>query len=146
MIFPFSVSFNNRLKATITTDNQQDILQYIMKCILGRKANNVVAQDTHVTYKGSTSYWGGALFGSLDGAFNLIYKDNSWQLNYRINMCKLFIGTAILSSIMGVFSLVNDGPWWVGIVMFLWLCGANWIIKLIRHGAVATDIAVGMMN
>ncbi|MBB2144926.1 hypothetical protein GM921_05500 [Pedobacter sp. LMG 31464] len=116
-----------------------------MKSILDDKANNVAIEDTHVTYKGSTSNWRGSLFGSVDnGSFILINKDNNWWLNYQINMGKLFIGTAILSSIMGLFILANGGPWWVGIVGFLWLCGANWIINLIRHGFVATNIAEGI--
>lgn len=42
---------------------------------------------------------------------------------------------------MEVFMLVNGGPWWVGIAAFLWLCGANWILNLVRHGGVADDIA-----
>jgi hypothetical protein len=145
MIFPFSVNFNNRLKAIITADNQQKILQYIMKRILDNKANNVVIEGMRVTYKGSTSNWRGTLFRSVDdGIFNLIYKDNSWWLIYQINMRKLFIETAILSSIMGVFSLASGGPWWVGIAAFLWLCGVNWIINILRHAAVAADIAVGI--
>ncbi len=112
---------------------------------MDEKADHVIAKDLHVTYKGSTSNWRGSLFGGVDdGVFNLIYKDNSWWLNYQINMRKLFIFTTILSSFMGLFALVSGGPWWIGIAAFLWLCGANWIINLIRHGAVATDIAVGI--
>jgi len=145
MTFPFSVSFNKRLEATITSDNQQKILQFIMKSILDDKANNIVGEDMHITYKGSTSNWRGSLFGSVDdGIFNLIYKDNNWWLNYQINMRKLFVGTAILSTIMGVFALISGGPWWVGIAAFLWLCGANWIINIIRHESVATNIAAGI--
>ena len=145
MTFPFSVSFDRRLEATITPDNRQDILQYIKKSILDDKANNIVADGIHVTYKGSTSNWRGSLFGSVDdGIFDLIYKDNNWWLNYQINMRKLFIGTAILSGIMGVFALVTGGPWWIGIAAFLWFCGANWIIIFLRHGLVVTDIAEGI--
>jgi hypothetical protein len=28
--------------------------------------------------------------------------------------------------------------------MFLWLCGANWVTNLIRHGSVAVEIAAGI--
>jgi hypothetical protein len=145
MTFPVSVAFNKSLKTTITSDNKEQILQYIKKSILEDKADNVIIQDTCVSYKGSTSNWRGALFGSVDnGIFNLLYKDNGWFLNYQINMRKLFIGTAILSSIMGVFALVSGGPWWVGIAAFMWLCGANWVINLIRHETVAATIALGI--
>ncbi|MBE9597988.1 hypothetical protein [Pedobacter sp. MC2016-24] len=145
MTFPLSVSFKNRLKAVVTADNQQQILQYIVKTILDEKAKNVVVEDMHVTYRGSTSYWNWSLFSGVDdGIFSLIYKDNSWSLNYQINMLKLFIGTAILSSLMAVFMLINEGPWWTGIVAFSWLCGGNWIINVIRHGALAATISTGI--
>lgn len=111
MIFPFSVTFNIRLKATIIADNQQKILQYIVKSILDDKADNVVVKDILVTYKGSISNWRGSLFGSVDdGSFNLIYKDNDWWLNYQINMSELFIGGAIISSVMSIFVLQMVAP------------------------------------
>ena len=145
MIFPFSVIFNRSLKTVITPDNKGQILQHIRESILNDKADRVIVKDLSVSYKGSTSNWRGSLFGSVDnGVFNLIYENNSWLLNYQINMRKLFIGTSTMSIIMTVFMLVNSGPWWIGIVAFLWLCGVNWIINLIRHGTVATDIATGI--
>jgi hypothetical protein len=79
-----------------------------------------------------------------NGVFNLLYKSNSWYLNYQINMRRLFIGTAILSTIMGIFAEVKGKLWWVGIAAFPWLCGANWITNFIRHGGVAANIAEGI--
>ncbi|MET3498736.1 hypothetical protein FHW88_001043 [Mucilaginibacter sp. SG538B] len=142
MTFPFSVHFDRPLKAIITPDNKEQILQCIKNSILEDKADNIVVQDLTVCYKGSTSNWRGSLFGSVDnGIFYLIYKNNSWFLDYQINMRELFIVTSIMSTAMEVFMLVNGGPWWVGIAAFLWLCGANWILNLVRHGGVADDIA-----
>jgi len=145
MIFPFSVSFNRSLKTTVTADNKERILRYIRKSILKDKADNIFAEDLSVRYKGSTSFWRGSLFGSVDnGVFNLVLKNNSWLLEYQIKMHKLFIGTSFMSVIMGTFSIANGGPWWIGILAFLWLCGANWITNCIRHGTVATEIAAGV--
>lgn len=145
MVFPFSLRFNKRLKISITQDNEQQILQYIMNCILDDKADYVLIDNKQVTYKGSTSNWRGSLFGSVDdGVFNLIDRDSYWQLNYQINMRNLFIITAILSIAMGLFALANGGPWWIAIAAFLWLCGMNWVINLIRHDAVANTIADGI--
>jgi hypothetical protein len=145
MTFPFSVHFGRSLKTTITPDNKEQILQYIKQSILEDKADNVIIEDVTVCYKGSTSNWRGSLFGSVDnGIFYLIYKDNSWFLDYQINMRELFIATSIMSTIMEVFVLSTGGPWWIGIAAFLWLCGANWILNLIRHGGVANDISTGI--
>jgi hypothetical protein len=48
MAFPISVNFNKRLKATITSDNKQQILQHIEKSILQDKANNIVVEHMRV--------------------------------------------------------------------------------------------------
>jgi len=145
MTFPISVKYNRPLKATITPDNEQQVLQYIEKSILEDKADNVAIQSLYVTYKGSTSSWNWALFKGIDnGTFRLFYKNNCWFLNYQINMRKLFIYTLIMSAIMGAYALLYGGPWWVGIAAFCWLCGGNWLINIVRHGGVASDIAFGI--
>lgn len=142
MSFPFSISFNQPLESIVTSDNQQVILKYIMKSILHDKVDNVVMNDENLIYKGSSSYWRGSLFGTVDkGVFSLNYKDNKWRLNYQINIHKLFLHTAILSSFMEIFVLANSGPWWIGLVAFSWLCGVNGIITFFRHQALATEIA-----
>jgi len=147
MAFPFSVQFNKKLKAPITVDNKQRVLEFIMNSILERDAKNVFQEDMQVSYKGSTSPWRGALFKGVDnGKFILLYKDNCWWLNYRINMRELFIVTGLISIFAGGFMLVNDGPWWIGIVRFLWLCGANWVTNVLRHGSLNTDIGLGIDN
>jgi len=145
MKFPFTVRFNRSLKTVITADNKEQVLQYITDRILEDKANNIVPEDMAVSYKGSTSNWRGSLFGSVDnGVFYLIYKNDRWSLNYEINMRKLFVGALVMSIVMGAFASTNGSPWWVGIAAFLWLCGVNWIIIVIRHGSLATDIAAGV--
>ncbi|WP_214069924.1 hypothetical protein [Mucilaginibacter sp. dw_454] len=143
MIFPFSVRFNNQLKAIITSKNQQQILEYISLNIIEKKADNVIIGDYRVTYKGSTSKGRGSLFGGVDdGSFDLSYKNAKWYLIYQINMRKLFINTLMLSVIAETFVLFNRGPWWIGLVAFLWLCGGNWIIYLIRHGLVVGNLTI----
>jgi len=145
MTFPFSVIFSRQLEATITPNNRDKVLQYIEQYIKEDKANNIIVADMCVTYRGSTSNWRGSLFGSVDnGVFKLIHKDDSWFLNYQINMRRLFIDTAILSTIMGIFAQVTGDIWWVGIAAFLWLCGANWVTNLIRHDSEAGEIAAGI--
>jgi len=145
MAFPFTVNFNRRLKGTIIPDNQQMLLRYIKDYILADKADNVIAEDLHVTYKGSTSYWNGSLYRGIDdGIFNLFYKNDNWWLSYRINMRKLFIATSIMSTVIGVFAVLSGDPWWIGLAAFSWLCGGNWIINVVRHEVVATNIAAGI--
>jgi hypothetical protein len=145
MTFPFSLRLKERLKANVTTDNQQQILQYIIQSIRDKKAKNTFSEDLTVTYKGSTSSGRGSLLGSVDdGIFNLTYKDNSWWLIYQINLRGIFIGTGILAGIMESFVLLAGGPWWIGFIQFLWLCGGNWIIVVIRHESLLTQIAGGI--
>jgi len=145
MVFPFSVRFNKKLKAEITSENQAQTLQFIAKYISEDKADNVTITELDVTYKGSTSIWRGSLFGSVDsGIFSFAFKNNCWCLVYQINMRKLFIGTSILSAIAEISVLINGGTWWIGIAAFSWLCGANWITNLIRHESVAFSVSAGI--
>lgn len=145
MIFPVTININKRLRATITPGNQRQILQYIVKSVLDEKADNVVAEDMHITCRGSTIKATGALFKGIDyGIFSLIYKDGSWWLNYRFNMRGLFVSTLIISSIAGVLFVVNGGPWWIGGIAFLWLGGVNWAITSIRHRSLAIGIVLGI--
>jgi hypothetical protein len=144
IISPFSISYKRRLKAAITTDNQQSVLQYIVKSISDEKADNIFINDMRITYKGSTS-GRGSLYSSVDdGIFDLIFKDNMWWLIYTINMRKLFITTGIMAGFFESFSLANGGPWWIGLVAFAWLCGGNWVFSLLRHGSAATELSAGI--
>lgn len=143
MVFPFVVRFNKRLEAVVTPDNKGTVLRYIEKRILDDKADHVKVEDLRVSYEGSTSIWRGSLFKGVDnGVFTLVYKDDSWWLNYQIDMRKLFVWTAVISTFAGVFIFMNGGPWWIGIVAFLWLCGANWVTNLLRHGSLNIDIGL----
>lgn len=143
MVFPIYIQFNKPLKVIVTPDNLPQILQYIGKAITNDKADNVVVNDDHVAYKGSTSRGRGSLFGSVDGGvFTLLYINDRWFLNYPINMVKLFTITSIISTIMGSVAFASSAPWWIGLAFFCWLCGVNWIISVPRHEMVAGEIAV----
>jgi len=141
MRFPFSFSFERELTNAITPENEQRVLEYIETRITKRKANTIVIEDSSVIFKGSTG-GRGSLFIMVDqGVFSLVCMSGTWNLVYQINMKSLFIETGILSAVIEACSLLNGGPWWIGIVPFLWLCGANWAITLIRQGSFATEIA-----
>jgi hypothetical protein len=43
---------------------------------------------------------------------------------------------------MAVFFGVISQSWVFGLVGFLWLCGMNWIIYLVRHSGLASEIAI----
>jgi hypothetical protein len=142
MAFPITVEFNKKLKAVVTADNQLQILEQIKLSISEDKADNIIIEETQVRYKGSTSNWRGSLFGSVDnGTFTLVTKNDEWWLNYKINMQKQFIITAIMSVAMGAYMFIGAGIRWVGFAAFAWLCGGNWIINVVRHDGVADTIA-----
>jgi hypothetical protein len=42
---------------------------------------------------------------------------------------------------MAVVAGVYIQRWWVGVIAFAWLCGINWIITLVRHGGLASEIS-----
>ena len=143
MAFPITVTFNDRLKTVVTADNKQLILLYIANYIREKKADNINIENDSVTYEGSTasSNWG--KFNGVDnGIFTLLFKNDKWYIEYQINMRKLFIYTPIMVCGLGIFFALGGGPWWWPVLFgFLWLCGGNWLINWVRHGALATDLA-----
>ncbi|GAA4922840.1 hypothetical protein [Mucilaginibacter defluvii] len=145
MPFPVDVIYDRRLKSIVTDDNAESILSYIRKSILEDKADNVSVDGMTVIYSGSASNWRGSLYGGIDGGkFSLIYRDDAWYLIYHIGLRQLFIFSSLFSLCAAGFMFFNNGPWWVGIIAFLWLGGFNWVISYLRHGFVATDIAAGI--
>jgi len=143
MTFPVSVIFSRKLNIVVNSDNSDQILQYIKGAADKRKADKLAIEDRSVIYKGSTSYSRSSLFQIIDrGIFTLIYKDDSWNLRYQIDMQKLFIHTGLMSVAFGIFATIGAGTWWIGIGAFIWLCGGNWVIACLRHGMLATEMAI----
>ncbi|OOQ59415.1 hypothetical protein [Mucilaginibacter pedocola] len=142
MTFPLSVRFNRPLQTDITPGNKAQVLQLIKDGIISKKADMVITEDMSVSYKGTTSTMKGSIFGSVDsGIFSLTYENDNWLLKYQIDMRELFIFTSILAVVMEVFTLSIKGPWWFGVAAFLWVCGANWAVTVVRHGFLANNIA-----
>ncbi len=146
MNFPFAVHFEKKLETKITSDNRDDILQFIENYLLADKADNIVLEDMSVRYKGSKSIWNVSLYRTVDeGLFSLIYKDNSWFLRYQINLRSLFTDTIIISLMFGVVGqIIIGGMWWIGLVAYLWFCGGNWVINVIGHESIAATIAANI--
>jgi hypothetical protein len=141
MPFPISIRFKKRLKVTITSENQPKALRYIQKTIQDKAAGNIVIENNQVSYKGSTQSGRRSLFGEIRGTFTLINgKDGRSYLIYEFKMYHLFIVTPIMAVAFGLLS----HHWWLGIIAFLWLCGMNWIIYLIRNEALANELATGI--
>jgi hypothetical protein len=141
MLFPVLIKYNRPLLGNIPPEKQSIVVQYIQTFITEKKADNVIISDTSVSYKGTTSKWRGALFGGVDeGVFKLMEIDSKACIVYDFTMRRLFITTAIMSVVAGFVVRI----WWVSIFAFLWLCGMNWIINLIRHGDLISEIVIGV--
>jgi len=138
MPFPFSIRYNKPLRAIITADNQQQVLEYIKERILGKKANNIIIKGNQVSYKGST---GGpnSLFNIEDnGVFSLVCIDSEWRLICCINIRGLFLFSIIVAAIASVLKL------WLGVTYFVFLYGVNVAISSARHGDLIDEIGDGI--
>lgn len=142
MRFPFSVVYNKILNSNVNSDNKEEVLKFIKDTIEEDKADNVVTHDWSVTYKGSISRWNVSRYRTVDdGIFTLIENGNSWYLRYKINMLTLFRDTFLLSLVFGIFGQLIDGSWWLGLIAYLWFCGVNWLINIVRHEGIVSNIA-----
>ncbi|RCH56722.1 hypothetical protein DJ568_02385 [Mucilaginibacter hurinus] len=106
-----------------------------------KKANNVTSGDYEVYYKGTTGSARQNLFGLPDnGTIQLVPYEDKLHLTHSINLVGLFAKTALMSIGFGIFGIFTH-RWWIGPVFFIWLCGANWVIAIIRHGFFTTELA-----
>ena len=140
MPFPITVKFKRKLKAIIIAENMGDTLSYIQKEIESKKADKVTRDERSVNYKGSTSNSRTSLFGSMNGSFTISNDNGQSHLVYEIRMYYLFIFTSIAAVALSILTREV----WTGIGAFAWLCGMNWLIIVIRHGSLASELASGI--
>jgi hypothetical protein len=138
MVFPFAVKYKRTLRGAIPPDQQQYVLQQIKAIIAEQKADNIAILENEVTYKGSTSWGNWSKFRVVDGGTFSIKNDGSkTTLTYQVRMRGLFIITPLMAIFMGI----SSGLWYIGLGAFLWLGGMNWVISVVRHHALASEIA-----
>ena len=141
MAFPFSITYQKKLKAKVGSENLPASLKYIQTIISEKAADNVSIENSLIGYKGSTSNYRGSLFGGPDsGSFTFISNYENSFLVYEIKLNKLFIITPIMAGVFGLLSQLV----WVAAGTFLWLCGMNWIIIVVRHDSLAWELAAGI--
>ncbi|WP_342644620.1 hypothetical protein [Mucilaginibacter sp. CSA2-8R] len=140
MPFPFSMHFSKPLKAVITPENRQMVLNYIKQSITDKKADNVVINLDHVKYKGSTSNSRTSLFGTVDcGVFSVILENGRWYVSYQIFIKKLFLFASAFCT-LGAF-ITNI---WFGVIGFLWLFGLNCLVALFQDMSSAGTLMLGI--
>ncbi|MCJ8210336.1 hypothetical protein MUY27_11510 [Mucilaginibacter sp. RS28] len=137
MPFPFSVSYTKRLKAVITDDNLQQVLDYIQKTIVENKGDNVLIQDNTVSYGGTTGAVRGSLFGMVDGGmFSLVTIDRGTTLYYKVVMRRNSILSIILATIFAMGTLCTTGfsqSWLFSLVAFIFISCGNAMISWFMH-------------
>ncbi len=137
MPFPFTISYHKPLRVIVTSDNQQQIVEYIKDSILKGKAHNIVVDNTLVSYQGSTSYSRASLFGSVDrGTFRLDHIGNRWFLVYEIRMYLQSVLATVVAILGGFWSKF----WWIGVMLFL-LYILIWFMTISRHQLLVSTIA-----
>ncbi len=136
MIFPFSIRFSARLATHIGNQNYPTAMK-VIETVLKEKKGNIIHQgDSEITYKGTSSLWKTNILQPVDKGTFKIDEAETTVLKYKISFSNLF-GFA---TIAGLFFGVISQEVWTGITAFGWLGGMNWVIALVRHNSMLTEI------
>jgi len=143
MIFPFSIRYSVRLSDHFFTNRNKEALKYIESYITSKKGKDIVIDDDRLTFK--SKFFTGRSNGNIlvpieKGIFTIVDKGDQVILTYEFYMYRLFIVVAIMS----VFMAISANRIWIGILCFLWLCGMNWLLTLIRHRRMLKKIAMAI--
>jgi hypothetical protein len=143
MPFPFSIKYSATLNGEIHPESYPELLQYISDFIVNKPAKNIIIENNWLSFKaGSTgSNWN--IMATIDrGKFELDERLGHAVLTYEFFMYKLFIFAGILAIAAGALSQTIL----VGVGVFSWLCGMNWVIALLRHRAMLDELAAEIDN
>ena len=105
---------------------------------MSKPAKDIVIEDNSLSFKAGSAWSNWNIMQTIDrGVFRLEEKEGDVILTYEFFMYKLFIYTSIMALAMGIVSQKI----WAGVGAFLWLCGMNWIIGVMRHRGLLDELA-----
>ncbi|WP_316834458.1 hypothetical protein [Pedobacter nutrimenti] len=130
MPFPFSIKYTTPLEGKVNPEDYPLILKQISDFIIPKPAKDIVIENNGLRFNpgSSPSRWN--LMNPIDrGTFLLNGKEGQTALSYEFFMYKHFIYTSIIAAVIGL----GSQRIWVGIIVFLWVCGFRWLIALAKH-------------
>lgn len=139
-MFPIDVTIKRKIRGKLNPDQRKEALQHVAVAIRKKEANNIIVSGDFVTCKGSTSWSRNALFKKDGGRFSFVDEGPISYLVFDYSQLTLFIFAASFSVIAGIVAGIANN-WWIGIIMFLWMFGANWVTSHFRYGVLVSEIA-----
>jgi hypothetical protein len=136
MIFPFTIKYSVQLSDNFPSNSNKETLEFIKEYIIKRKGDNIVIENNRLTFKSKTSSKWDILSTIDKGIFNIQNNEGKIILTYEFFMYQLFI----MVTIMSIMMMVVAQDIWFAKVGFLWLGGMNWLVTIIRHKSMLTDI------
>ncbi len=148
MAFPFSIKYSARLSDNFASDRNRnrEALEFIEDFVTKKTGDDIVIAGDKLTFKSKFFKWGrwntNILVPIEKGVFIFVDNGDKTILTYEFYMYHLFIAVTIMSAFMATVSQ----QLWFGIICFLWLGGMNWLIAIIRHKMMLTEIAKEIDN
>ena len=145
MTFPFSIKYSARLNNHFSIDRKEETFKFIEDFITNKTGDEIIIEGDKLTFKSKffKDRWNTNILVPIEkGVFIIIDKGDRYILTYEFYMYHLFIAVTIMSTFIAIFSQQV----WVGILCFLWLCGMNWLIAIIRHKMMLNEITKEINN
>ncbi len=145
MAFPFSIKYSAQLK-NYASDRNKETLEFIEDFITQKTGDDIVIEGNKLTFKSKLFKWGrwntNILVTIEKGVFTIIDKGDRTILTYEFYMYHLFIAVTFFSAFIATVSQQI----WDGILSFIWLGGLNWLIAIVRHKMMLSEIAKKIDN
>lgn len=146
-MFPLEIKLKTRLfYIDLESDNYLEILEFYKNEFIKRKADNVRIENNQVRFNNKffkfINNWN--IMVPVDKGILTIGKDlrNELVIEYLFSL-KV---TLILGGIAGVLFFLFSKMWVVGVGAFLWLGVMNWLIAVIRHSLMFSNLNNELIN
>jgi hypothetical protein len=133
-LFPFNIKYKRILNSK--SDSRQ-VFDQIEKELTRLKIDKIRRSELKIEFENS--------FFNGQGRWHLMAPVDKGYLKLDSNLKKLeysfsVIRTFYITSMMALFFGLISQSYWIGIILFLWLFGMNWIITLIRQNQFANQL------
>ncbi len=141
-MFPFTIKYSEKLNNNFNIDKNKEVLEYLQDFMTKKKAEDIVIENNKLTF--ISKYFKSGRYDILStiekGLFVIENNQGETKITYEFYMYRLFLIVTIMSLFIFLF---NDDTSFA-ILCFSWLGGMNWLITIIRHKMMLTEITRGI--
>jgi hypothetical protein len=140
-MFPLDIKLKTKIQISNLASNHRSeiILDFFANEFKERKADNLLIEENVLRFRNK--------FFKLINSWNIMVPVDKGELRIQEEMNTIVFHyqfslrrTLLLGAIAGIFFYLFSEEWLSGLYAFLWLGGMNWLIAVMRHYFMFTDL------